>query len=342
MNSSLSRSRFLRGGLALAGLASMPLALRVARGQSSATGASAAAPASSGAAPEADRRAILAQAGGHQVRFRFFETVSLKEGYSPAEDYEEHALEWVEVIADEPGRIELQHLLVVPGYAAEGEIAEPMVIKHWAQEWTWQDTRELSFVGNQRWERRDATPEEVVGTWTQRVTQVDDSPRYEGRGRWVHQDGGVSLWEGEPGWRPLPRRDYSKRRDYQVVGCVNRHVVGPVGWVHEQDNTKLVLAEGVASPLVRESGINSYTRLAPDDGRFEPAKQYWAKLGPRWLEVKQAWVDAAEKHAVIVFSFDDHGRALDRALTDLVEDEALEVDAIRPRALGVIEGFLSA
>lgn len=346
MNASVSRSRFLRSGLALTGLASMPLALRVARGQGSASSPAMMPPPECpaghgpGRVPAADRRAILAQAGGHEVRFQFFETLPLRPGYALADAYEEHALEWVEIVVDEPERIELQHLLVIPGGTEDGEERPPMVIKHWAQEWVWQDRLEWAFVGNQRWERREASPEQAAGTWTQRVTQVDDSPRYEGRGRWIHQDGDLSVWEAEPGWRPLPRRDYSKRKDYQVVGCVNRHVVGPMGWVHEQDNTKLVLDAGRALPLVREAGINSYTRLDDDDERFAPARKYWADLGPRWVPVKQAWVEAGQDQSVIAFGFDDHGRALNRALTDLVQDSALAVENLQARAREVIQGFL--
>ena len=52
------------------------------------------------------------------------------------------------------------------------------------------------------------------GTWTQKVFQVDDSPRYEGYATWVHVDG-RHYWDSQTDG-PLPRREYSKRSDYNV------------------------------------------------------------------------------------------------------------------------------
>ena len=39
---------------------------------------------------------------------------------------------------------------------------------------------------------------------------------------------------------PLPRREYTKRNDYNVLKRINRHEIKDFGWVHEQDNLKIL------------------------------------------------------------------------------------------------------
>ena len=48
---------------------------------------------------------------------------------------------------------------------------------------------------------------DVKKQWTQKVYQVDDSPRYSGSATWVHVDG-KRYWQNKTG-APLPRREYS-------------------------------------------------------------------------------------------------------------------------------------
>ena len=165
--------------------------------------------------PDADRNAILAMAGTHKVHFKFRETAILNEDYKHAsEPYDEEAIEIVTVVENSPERIALQHLLVV-----QPENEEPKVIKHWAQIWTWQDTEILDYTGEDgmhEWSVSKLDPTQAEGTWSQLVTQVDDTPRYESYGKWSHTDG-ESSWESAPTRRPLPRREYTKRDDYDYM-----------------------------------------------------------------------------------------------------------------------------
>ena len=126
--------------------------------------------------PAQDRAAILGMAGEFAVTFHFEETIGFKSGYELKEPYTEDARELVVVAKDEPTHIELQHLLVV-----EGE-----VIKHWRQVWTFEDTRICEYQGHNTWRLRDLSAASAIGTWTQLVTQVDDSPRYESAGHAHH------------------------------------------------------------------------------------------------------------------------------------------------------------
>lgn len=242
-------------------------------------------PARAGTAPDADRAAILAMAGEFEVTFDFEETVSLQPGYELKKPYQEDATELVIVIEDTPERIALQHIL------SDKETGR--VVKHWKQVWTWQDTRIVEFQGRDKWKVRELAPGEAAGTWSQLVTQVDDSPRYESYGKWQH-DGGFSRWESAPTARPLPRREHTERDDYEILLAFNRHALTPDGWVHEQDNLKQVLDEsGVVSRyLARELGFNNYHRTETAD--FTKVREYWEATSPFWSVVSKFW-DSIER-----------------------------------------------
>ncbi len=272
-----------------------------------------------------DRQAILAMAGQFKVNFHFKETLSLQKDYeSKTESYEETAHELVIVTEDTPRRIALQHLLV----------ADQTVIKHWAQIWTFEDTRLCEFEGNNRWRMHDLSPGEVAGTWSQQVTQVDDSPRYESIGRWVHR-GQISEWTSADTARPLPRREHTKRKDYEMLGGTNRHTITPHGWAHEQDNTKLQLRDGQRLPLAREFGLNTYTRTTNFD--FQPALTFWSTEAPFWKQVVSAWEEVQQRRTDFSIKDKFDVPALRRALTTIQERQQRE---LKGKINEVITGFL--
>ncbi|MEM6911109.1 MAG: DUF6607 family protein [Verrucomicrobiota bacterium] len=236
--------------------------------------------------PEADRKAILSMAGSFEVSFRFEETASLRSDYEITKPYRESALELVLVVEDSPERIALQHILLVGPERQH-------VIKHWGQIWTWQDTNLTEYRTDRTWTNVALSEETVAGTWTQRVTQVDDSPRYEGIGKWVHENG-ISVWQSNEVWRPLPRREHTKRDDYDVLLGVNRHLITPEGWVHEQFNTKHVVFADQPHHLAREFGLNFYRRTEADTG---PAARFWEEEGQAWDAMRQAWETVIEREA---------------------------------------------
>ncbi len=225
---------------------------------------------------ECDRRAILAMAGSYRVHFHFEETVLLQPGYSPRPTKDSDATELVLVVSDEPQRIELQHILM----------GGPHIIKHWRQVWEYEAPTHFVFAGDQRFEPKARTEEERRGTWTQSVYEVSDAPRYAGLGKWNHRYG-VSTWTSERTWRPLPRREYTTRSDYQLLNVENRHTVTPLGWTHEQDNTKVIRSEGARDlPLVREFGFNEYVRIADP---LPKVQSYWEQTAPFWAAVRARW-----------------------------------------------------
>ncbi|MEL7237807.1 MAG: DUF6607 family protein, partial [Planctomycetota bacterium] len=255
---------------------------------------------------EQDRQSILAMAGEFKVSFQFKETISFVDGYELKDPYIAQATEFVDVIEDKPGFIDLQHILVM----GTGENAR--VIKHWRQSWEYEPARVLDFKGERSWKMRDVSEADREGKWGQTVWQVDDSPRYGGLGAWNH-DANTSSWTSEEVWRPLPRREHSKRSDYQVMGCVNRHTLTPTGWVHEQDNTKIVLTEDgkVEKIIAREVGLNVYDREGEGIARgldldMSAGKEYWARTAPFWADVRAAMqAELADGEMSLVASVDE-------------------------------------
>ena len=295
--------------------------------------------ASVGRAPEADRRAIRAMAGEFEVTFQFEETVALRPGYELAEPYRSTASEHVEGIEDRGDFISLQHVLVV--HDPDEPDAEPHVVKHWRQDWTYQDTDLLTFRGDRTWQHVRLTPEDVEGTWSQAVYQVDDSPRYEAVGTWNH-DGDRSAWESAETWRPLPRREYTKRHDYQVLVARNRHTLTPQGWVHEQDNRKLVL-DDAGRPrhvIAHETGLNLYRRADPAD--TAAGRAYWQQTADYWKDVREIWNQTYHDHEVIALESKVNDQRLHAALFALADRARTDGHSpqLRDEAQHTVRSFL--
>lgn len=233
---------------------------------------------------ERDRRAILAMAGPYRVTFDFLEVVRFDPALKPDAPYQSWATEYVFVAEDRPDFIALQHILAMRMLQADGKVSEPMVVRHWRQEWRHEADRLLVYEGANTWAVRAIPEAERRGAWTQTVLQVDDSPRYAARGRWQHGEG-VSTWLSDETWRPLPRREFSVRKDYQVLVGTNRHSITPDGWVQEENNLKHATRE--KRSLAREYGVARYERIRDYD--FSPARKYFESTEPFWAEVRAAW-----------------------------------------------------
>jgi hypothetical protein len=237
---------------------------------------------------ERDRRAILAMAGPYRVSFDFLEVVRFDPKLKADAPYQSWGTEYVFVAEDQPGFIALQHILVMRMQQEGGKTSEPMVVRHWRQEWRHEAEAFLAYEGAQTWARRKLPPEARRGAWVQSVYQVDDSPRYAARGRWQHSEG-LSTWLSDETWRPLPRREFSVRNDYQVLVGTNRHTITPDGWVQEENNLKLALDAN--RYLAREYGVARYQRIRDFD--FGPGEKYYLSTEPFWGEVRAAWRDLA-------------------------------------------------
>jgi hypothetical protein len=248
---------------------------------------------------ERDRRAILAMAGPYRASFDFIETAGFDPEWTPARPYRSWGTEYVYVLEDRGDFVSLQHVLVmsvIPDGADEP--IGPFVTKHWRQDWHYEADGYHAYRGEGVWERVELAPVERAGTWTQTVWQVDDSPRYASHGRWIH-DGVRSAWTGAPTLRPLPRREFSVRDDYDVLGAVNRHLITPTGWIHEEHNDKRALDAGATRILAEELGLNRYERIVGHD--FGPGDAYLERTGPFWALVREAWAGLFDRHERLVF-----------------------------------------
>ncbi len=240
---------------------------------------------------ERDRRAILAMAGPYRVSFDFLEVLRLDPAAKPDAPYQSWGTEFVFVAEDRGDFIALQHVLVMRVVQKDGAVSAPIVMRHWRQEWRYEPKRLLGYEGGNTWALQELAPERRTGAWTQTVLQVDDSARYAAAGQWKHVDG-FSTWISGETRRPLPRREFSVRKDYDVLEGTNRHTITPTGWVQEENNLKLALdsdrkARADLPYIAREYGVARYDRIREYD--FGPGKQYFERTEPFWAEVRAAW-----------------------------------------------------
>ena len=233
-----------------------------------------------------DRAAILAMAGPYQASFEFLETVGFTTSYKLDRPYRSWGTEYVYVVENKRDFISLQHIMVM-FFDDDGKTVGPMVMKHWRQDWQYEGRELHTFTGHGHWQKQMFPSSQ--GKWVQSVYQVDDSPRYGGIGKWVH-DADMSYWQSEITWRPLPRREFSTRSDYHALVGRNRHTVMADGWIHEQDNLKAVVdpkTHKIEKQLAREIGLNRYQRIK--NFNFSAGDTYWQKTELFWKDVRNYW-----------------------------------------------------
>jgi hypothetical protein len=240
---------------------------------------------------ERDRRAILAMAGTYRVAFDFLEITPFNGENKPKAPYQSWGTEKIYVDDDRNGRVSLVHIIEMRIVQKDGTISEPIINKHWHQDWQYEPKDIAEYVGRDRWVKRALTKEESRGQWSQTVYQVDDSPRYASIGAWQHNPS-FSTWISGDTWRPLPRREWTTRKDYQVLEGTNRHTISATGWVQEENNLKTVLTDDrkmdPARPfLAREYGVARYERIRDFD--FAAADDYYNKTRAFWTQVLDTW-----------------------------------------------------
>ncbi len=223
-----------------------------------------------------DTETIKKMCGCYRVDFAYSETFPADTAYKLKDNYYASApAEWVFVAEENEDLIVLQHILVMN---------DTTIIKHWRQDWLYENTELFEFEKDKTWNRRALDEKSVDKTWTQKVYQVDDSPRYEGNGRWIHTN--KPYWESTSD-APLPRREFTKRDDYNVMQRRNRQFISGSDWVHEQDNVKINRTADGDEILVEEKGRNTYTQI--DDKHCEPGKKWWEKNATYWKIVREEW-----------------------------------------------------
>ena len=256
---------------------------------------------------ERDRRAILAMAGDYRVSFQFIETAGFTPKFHPSRPYFSWGTETVRVIKDEAKEISLQHTLCMWFKGENGELQGPMVMKHWRQDWKYEDTTSWQYEANSSWKKQALVKTDVAGTWSQKVYQVDDSPRYFTYGKWQHHSG-VSSWKSQVHRRPLPRREFAVRSDYNSLQGIHDITITPNGWVHVQNNSKVNRDGDQFSTLSQETGINRYERISSPD--LSQADDYWKRTAAYWSEVRQAWAEHLQSSSHLQIKAKHQGKKL--------------------------------
>ena len=274
-----------------------------------------------------DEKAIKAMCGCYEISFNFAETFTYPKdaaNYKASPVKHDNALEWVELIEDQPGKKSLQHLLIV---------GNDMIVKHWRQDWLFENTKFYDYNGFEDWKFITKSANDVNGQWTQKVYEVDDRPRYEGSATWMHADG-RTRWENTTN-APLPRREYTQRSDYNITKRTNVHEIVNNGWIHDQDNDKIIKDErGNNYILAQEKGHNTYTKV--DDSKCEAAQKWWRENKDFWKKVRTKWDAEFAKNKDIQLHKEINGMPLFMHLAKL------KMDATQEDINKVIDSFIVA
>ena len=250
-----------------------------------------------------DTEAIKNMCGCFEVTFNFAETFNYSKDslYKPSKIKIAQGLEWAQLVEDKKNKISIQHLLQV------GTPSNSYIIKHWRQDWLYENSNFYMFNGDNTWNFVTKQKSQIKKQWTQKVYQVDDSPRYEGSGTWVHVDG-KSYWENTTD-APLPRREYTKRSDYNITKRGNRHEITSQGWIHDQNNSKVIREVGKADVLLaKEKGYNTYIKVA--NSKCQASIDWWKSHQSKWQLVRNKWKDV-------------YGRNQNLALEEKVDNKLL-------------------
>ena len=268
-----------------------------------------------------DAEAIKNMCGCFEVTFNFAETFNYSSDslYKPSKTKVSKALEWAQLVTDENDKIQIQHLLQM------GNPADPMIIKHWRQDWLFENEYFYMYNADNQWTFNQKTKGDVKGQWTQKVYQVDDSPRYEGSGSWVHVDG-KSYWESTTP-APLARREYTTRSDYNILMRGNRQEITDYGWLHDQDNSKLIREDGKEDFLLaKEKGYNTYVKV--DDSRCAVAAKWWVDHTDKWVTVRAKWDEVYGRNKDLSLEAKVDNKALYKHLFDDAITEDVQINPV--------------
>lgn len=278
-----------------------------------------------------DRNSILAMEGCYKVTFNFAETFSPDTAYVKYDNYSSQAIEYVFAIENEPDFISLQHILV---------INDSFIVKHWRQDWLYENQTLLMYDKDRTWNNKEISKKDAKGTWTQKVFQVDDSPRYEGYGTWVHVDG-KNYWESTAD-APLPRRELTVRQDYNVTRRHSRMEITENGWNLEQDNEKIYRDENGEDLLISwEKGHEIFTR---GDYDCDAGIDWWKENHRFWTDVRTVWTKTIADNKTMKFE-----RKVDKklmyehlfAMGDKYTGEDYDQASAQKEIQAVIESYLN-
>ncbi len=239
--------------------------------------------------------------------------------------------EYAYPIEESDTRVVIQHLLVIPD-------GKGTVIKHWREDWQYEQTLQWQYTNAQEWIKTTLSQDAVKGKWTQSVWEVTDAPRYTGTSEWVHANN-QTFWLSTTD-APLPRREYTTRKDYNIMQRTNRIIVTPQGYLHEQDNKKIIRKAGVPDSLqAEEKGYNHYARVP--ESRCASAKAFWTtERAAFWKDVKALWDEKMSSGTKITLKTKADGTVLYEALDD-VENKTLTLPEKKKAVSDLLDKYLT-
>lgn len=263
---------------------------------------------------------ILAMQGCYNVTFEFEETETAS-GVKPSGKYLSRAKELVVIEKNTAEEIHLQHILISKGG----------IIKHWRQQWystTFKAQNIMVHKSPNFWELENFP--QVNDVWVQYVSNTDDAPRY----------ACAAAWNGNS-WKctdfaPLPRREYTKRSDYNMMIRGNDVVVTDQGWVHFQENIKMMMDENNVSKIIgKEVGKNTYVKINDQD--CAEADLWWSKRRQYWKVVQDMWSHIFEGHNPLMIDVLKGDKPLYEKLDSIVEENLNDNDTNREATLKKIK-----
>ena len=130
-----------------------------------------------------------------------------------------------------------------------------------------------------------------------------------------------SSWLSNETWRPLPRREFSIRDDYDVLIGTNRHTITPFGWVQEEDNLKVKLLENnnkIDKVLAKEVGLARYEHIVDHD--WKAGDEYWNKTASFWKEVRDIWNAILDDNKILVIKKTIENQSLYQSMFRLADN----------------------
>ena len=67
----------------------------------------------------------------------------------------------------------------------------------------------------------------------------------------------------------------------------NRHEIISGGWIHDQDNKKIIRSNTEDEPIAYEKGFSTYTKV--DDEQCIAAVKWWEKNKLKWKSIRSHW-----------------------------------------------------
>ncbi|HEX5154762.1 MAG TPA: DUF6607 family protein [Parafilimonas sp.] len=272
-----------------------------------------------------EQAAIKDLCGCFQITFKYAETFSPIQNYTFPKRYNAEGLEWITPVEQTDKKFVLQHLLLID---------DSTIIKHWREDWEYAKKDLWLFQHDATWKHVDKNNK---GEWIQTVWEVDDAPRYQGSSKWI-ENNGQYYWENTAD-APLPRREYTKRNDYNVMKRTNKIIVTDSGWTHEQDNEKIIRKDDTADVMIaQEKGYNIYHRVP--DSKCAAAVAWWDNHKDFWAAVRRAWNDVMKNKKDFHLTSKIDGQLLYEQL-DKLEDQNLSADQLKAKLTALINTYAS-